>query len=103
IFLLGIARQVGQGQNRQGTNEVSTPLDLRNEAITTARDGLDKTRRLCRVAERFPEPLDSVVDAVIEIDERIGGPDLGTQLFSRHDLAGTLSEKLQNLEGLVLK
>ena len=40
---------------------------------------------------------------MIEIDERVGGPDLLAKLFAGHDLSGTFQQNGENLEGLLLK
>jgi hypothetical protein len=40
---------------------------------------------------------------VIEIDERIGRPQLGLQFFTRNCLAGTFDQERQDLKGLTRK
>jgi hypothetical protein len=60
-------------------------------------------RGLRRVAQRFPKPLDRIVDTAIEINEGARRPDLGAQLLSRDDLAMTAYENLQYVQRLVLK
>jgi hypothetical protein len=68
-----------------------------------AGNGLYKMRGLRRVAQRFPKPLDRIVDTAIEINEGARRPDLGAQLLSRDDLAMTAYENLQYVQRLVLK
>jgi hypothetical protein len=45
---------------------------------------------------------DSRAEAVIEIHEGIGGPQLLPQFLARHRLAGTLQQQAKDLEGLLL-
>jgi len=44
--------------------------------------------------------IDAGVEAVVEIHERIGGPELRAQLVARDHFAGALQQGLQHLERL---
>ena len=47
--------------------------------------------------------LDRRIQAVIEVNEPIGGPEPLAQLFSSHDFSGSLPEGNQQLKGLLLQ
>ena len=66
-------------------------LDGRYEAITAARHGLDEARVVGGIAERLAEPADGVIQAVVELDEGVGGPQRCLQLIARDHLHGRSS------------
>src|SRR3954469_14656297 len=74
------------------------PFDLPDETVTPSRECLDKTRRGRGVAERFSNPRDRVVQAVVEVHERIGGPDFRSQLFARDQLAAVSEQRGKYLQ-----
>jgi hypothetical protein len=73
------------------------------ESVAAFGQGLDEARRFGGIAQGFPQPLDGVVEAVVEIHEGIGGPDAPLQLLARDRLTGMFQKDLQNLEGLLLQ
>src|SRR4051812_3045335 len=79
------------------------PFDRPDEPVAAARERFDEPRRRRRVAERFPNPRDRVVQAVVEVHERIGGPDFRSQLLARHQLAGVSEQRGKDLQRLPLK
>ena len=60
-------------------------------------------RRFGGVAQRFPQPLYSVIDAVVEIHEGVGTPYPLTQLLARHYFARLFQQDLQDLKRLLLQ
>src|SRR5258706_4393458 len=64
------------------------PLHGNLPAIATAGESFDVLRRLSRIAERLPQPLDGGIDAVIELYDSIVRPELLANLFPQHHIAG---------------
>ncbi len=77
------------------------PLQGNLPAIATAGERLDVLRRLSRVAERLPQPLDGGIDAVIELYHRVVRPELLANLFPQHHIAGLFQQQRQDLYGLL--
>jgi hypothetical protein len=63
------------------------PLHVGDEAVTTAGQGLE---RIPRLAERFANAMDSVVQPVLELHVDRGRPDAVFQLLPGHDLTRVL-------------
>src|SRR5262245_1826326 len=78
-------------------------LDLPDEAVAAPAQGLDPARPRGRVAERVPELLDGVVDALLEVDVDPVLPESRRKLLARHHLARALDEQCQGAEGLLLE
>jgi hypothetical protein len=55
------------------------------------------------VAEGLTDFVDRFVEPVIEIHERVGGPERFLNLLASYDLAGVLKQHRQDLKGLLLK
>src|SRR6185295_16800772 len=72
-------------------------------AVPPAGQGLHETRLLGGVAESVPEPLDGAVEADVEVDEGIAGPEGLADLLPCHDLARTFQEEGEDLKGLLLQ
>ena len=79
------------------------PADRHQKAVTPPGDGLNKTRVLRAVSQCVPKPADGGIEAVIEIDKSVGGPQTGPQLVPRDHLAGPFQQQGQNLERLFLQ
>ena len=79
------------------------PFDLPDETVAASRECLDKTRRGRGVAERFSNPRDRIVQAVVEVHERIDGPDFRSQFLARHQLASMSEQRGKDLQRLPLK
>src|SRR2546428_766632 len=74
-----------------------------SEPVTAARQRFDEPRILGRVAQGFAQLSHGAVQSDIEIDERVGRPELLLQLLARHHSSGALEQQPQNLKGLVRK
>jgi len=74
-----------------------------NETVSAAGDGFDETRAGGRVAERFANLVYSRIQAVIEVDEGVGGPDFLAQVFTRNDTSSVFEQGGENLKGLLLQ
>jgi len=64
---------------------------------------LDKTRRSGGVSQRVAQASDRVVQAVFEIYECVGRPELSAEFFPRDNVAGMPEQNLQYLERLPLE
>ena len=74
-----------------------------DKAISAPRQSLDEARTLGVVIQRRPQSLHGIVEALLEVHERVGGPQFLLQLFSADDLAGTLQQHGQDLHRLALQ
>jgi hypothetical protein len=54
-----------------------------NPPIAPPGKGLDKLRMFGTVAQSLPKPVHCLVETVLEIDKRVGGPKSFLQLFAR--------------------
>ena len=77
--------------------------DVSNEAVAASSNGFDETRTLGGVAKSLTDLVDRFVEPVVEIHERVCGPELLLQFLATNDLAGALKQHRQDLEGLLLK
>ncbi len=82
---------------------IADRFDLRNEAVTAPRQSLDVTRRVGVVVEHLTQLLDVRVQAVLEVNEGVVGPEMAAKFFARHQLAGATQEKRENSERLALQ
>jgi hypothetical protein len=64
-----------------------------------AGQSFDELRGLGRVTQRLPEFLDSVVQAVVELDESVRGPQAGAQVLPCDDFSGTFNQGTEYFEG----
>src|SRR4029077_10051781 len=76
--------------------------DIGEKTVASSGDGLDEARMRCRIAERLADLGDGLVDAVIEIDDRMR-PDSIAELFPRHQLARSFEQHGEHSEGLLLQ
>jgi hypothetical protein len=88
---------------RKGSGFTGSSVDGRKQAITTAREGFNKTGVFGGITEGIAQALDGGVQAMIEIYKRVGGPKPAAQFLPRNDFTGTLEEHGQNPERLLLK
>src|SRR5271166_3734256 len=72
-----------------------------DETIAPARHGLDKTRIVRRIAQRRAKFFDCRVQAIVEGNIGVRRPELLLNFFARNELAWTLKQHGQHLEGLV--
>ena len=77
------------------------PLDWGQKAIPPSRQRLDVTRAGCRVAQRPAQRSDRDIDDVVELDDRVVGPEPLLDFAPRDDLPLLFDEHPQNLEGLL--
>src|SRR5579864_2997706 len=111
-FVLWICAHADEGKHSNGITRVGAwwTVDVwlarddgSDKAIATARESLDETWPLRRIIEREPQFLDGVVETMVKIDKRVGGPDALLKLPTRHNFAGILHEDPQDMEGLLLQ
>ena len=81
--------------------DIRLRLHRRHHPVSQLGHGLDVPRLTGRVAENPAQFLDGRVEPVLEIDERLRGPEPLPQLVSRHQFPGALQQNLKHLEGLV--
>src|SRR6516164_5821379 len=91
---------------RQGTSLGSisgSAIDRPDEAIPSPGYGFNEAGTLSVVIQRRPKPFHSVVQALLEVHERVGRPQLLLQLFSGDGLARTLQQHDQYVHWLPLQ
>jgi hypothetical protein len=76
---------------------------LADEAVASARKRLYVAGFVRRFTQRVPQPLHGRVDAVVELDYGVVGPELVADLLAQNYLAGAFKEHPEDLKGLVLK
>jgi hypothetical protein len=72
-----------------------------DEAVAALGDGLDVNGRVGDVAQGVAQFHHGGVEAVVEVDEGIGGPEDATEVFAADELAGMLEEIDKHPEGLL--
>ncbi len=75
----------------------------RQKAVSAPMQRLNIARRFGGISERRTQFRHGFVEAAIEVDERVGGPKLLTQLFPGYELARTLQQQREDLERLFLE
>ena len=81
---------------------IHQPLQ-REEAVAAPSNSFDEAGILRGVAEGFTDLVDRLVEPVVEIHERVRGPEFLLKFLATDDLAGVLEQHRQELEGLLLK
>src|SRR5215471_18833899 len=76
-------------------------LHRRNKPVAASWESLDEARVLSRLVQRFAQLPDGAVQPCIEIDERVGTPQPFAKFLTRHDVAGTIEQQTEDLEGLI--
>src|ERR1700681_108998 len=76
--------------------------DVGEEPVTATGNGLDEARILRRVAQRFTNLVDRLVQAVIEVDDRLA-PNFLAQLVPGYQLPGVSQQHRQDLKRLLLQ
>jgi hypothetical protein len=82
---------------------VSARLKSGDEAIADAGNRLDVQRSIGGISERVTKLDHGFVEAAVEIDIDVGGPQLLPDFFAGDGLAGALEQDEQEIEGLLLK
>jgi hypothetical protein len=67
-----------------------------------ARNSLDERRIVRRISQCAPKFLDSSVETIVEINKRVGWPDLSAKLLTGYNFSRPLQQEGQNPERLVL-
>src|SRR5216683_1607034 len=75
----------------------------RDEAVAATRQGLYEARAFRGIVERFAEPHDGGVQAVIEVHEGITGPKVALQLFASDHFTAAFQKESEDLTGLFLE
>jgi hypothetical protein len=68
-------------------------VDGSDETVATAGESFDETGIVSGITESVPKTLDGGVEAMLEVDEGVGRPELALQLFPGDELAGFGQEK----------
>jgi len=76
---------------------------MSDEAVTTPGNGFNVAGFVGRIREHIAQLLHGAVQAGIEIDEGVRGPEPLMEFFAGNDIAGMLQQQRQYLEGLILK
>src|ERR1017187_5028346 len=79
------------------------PLDRSNEPVSTASQRFDIARIGGGISQRLAHLIDRCVEAVVEVDKSVGGPELLLQLFARDHFTRPLQQQGQHLERLPLQ
>jgi hypothetical protein len=74
-----------------------------NESIASLGQGLNDARSIGRIAQRFAQALDCVIESVVKIYKRIRRPDLALQFLPSDHLARLFQKSLEDLERLLLQ
>src|SRR6267378_4322373 len=75
----------------------------RDKAVSAAGESLDEARIGRGIAERLANLVYGGIQAVIEIDERIGGPDFLPQVVACNHASGIFQQNAEDLKGLLLQ
>ena len=78
-------------------------VNFRDEAVAAAGQGFDVAGSGGGVSEGLADFVDGGVEAVVEVDEGVGGPELLLQLFAGDDFSGALEQQGEDLERLALQ
>ena len=89
-------------QGRVNGERLHRRLHGADEAIAAARDGFDVTRSVGVVTQHATEFLDGGVEGVVEIDERVLGPDALAELFASDQYSRFFEKRRQYLKRLTL-
>ena len=76
----------------------SALCDWSNEAVTELGQSFDVARLIGVIFQRFAQLFDGSVDAVLEVNKSVGGPQSVAEFFPRYQFAGMFEQDGQNLE-----
>ena len=102
----GARRGIVRGRNRSRGPEDGRGgdhLDGRDEAIALAGNRLHEDRSLRRIAQRLPDLADGGVDAGLDVDEDVLGPEPGDDVAPRDELAPPLDQQDEEVHRLPLE
>lgn len=89
------------GRRRRGIRPER--LDGGHEAVATLGHRLHEARRVRGIAEGLAQPAHGVVEAGVEVHERVGRPQALAQLLAGDHLAGAGQQQGQDAERLILE
>ena len=75
-------------------------MDLSDKAVAETREGLNVNGGFGGIVKDVADTLDGVIQAVIEINESVGGPKGLVEFLALDKVSGFLEEKAQNLKCL---
>ena len=75
-------------------------FDFGDEAVAAAGKSFDVAGGVDGIGERVAELVHCGVEAVVEVDKHVGGPELRAEIFAGDQLAGTREENGEDFEGL---
>jgi hypothetical protein len=75
-------------------------FDVANEPVSPFGQSLDKTWVVCRIRKRLTEPVYRLIEALVEVDECVSGPQLLLQFLARDESTRTMQKREENLKGL---
>ena len=78
-------------------------FDLREEPVAAPSNGFNKPWTVGGVAEGLTDFVNRFVEPVVEIHERVCGPEFFLKFLASYDIAGVLKQHRQDSEGLFLK
>src|SRR6185295_3990311 len=85
------------------SHDLTTSVHRPDEAIAVTWQCFDEMRALGVVIQRRPQPLHSVVEALLEVHKSVGWPELLLQFFPGDRLARVLEEHDENPHWLALQ
>jgi hypothetical protein len=99
------ARQVGGrrgvGSTRGGWKV--SGIHRRDKPVSAARQRFNVAGSLDGVAERLAKARNRIVQAMVEIDKSVRGPNLRPKFLESHDITGALQQCRKYLEWLALQ
>jgi hypothetical protein len=81
---------------------VTTLFDLRDEAVTQAREGLNVQRAFGFIVQSEAYLTDAEVQPLLEVNKGILAPDGKSNFFARHQSAPMIQQKRKNSRRLLL-
>ena len=78
-------------------------LNWRDKAIAAPSKRLHEARISGRVPQGFADLVDGRVEAVIEVNKRVSGPELFAQVLAGNHVAGMFEQQSKHLERLLLE
>jgi len=80
--------------------ETPSPRHSAHEAVATSWDGRNPAGIFSGIGQAIAEPLNSGIQSMVEVDEGITGPELGSELLARDHFAIRIQQQTQNTEAL---
>src|SRR5262249_3909639 len=74
-------------------------LDRRDESVAALREGFDEPRTLGRIPQRLTQAVHRGVQPMIEVDERVGRPELLPKRVAADQVPAPTQEQQKDVEG----